>query len=157
MMKKIFLLFICLTGALIYAQNKESAVKAVTPPLLVKTSFENEFKNSTASWTSDYEGYDSDEERYIATFNSADYKCSAYYDTKGTLKVLEQLIKIDQVPSPILNYLKENFPTYKVNEAVKITNDKKIITYELGISNNERFFIAQFDNTGYFLQINENK
>lgn len=156
-MKNIILFIVLLGETLLIAQNKENIKKEIMPPIAVKTSFKNEFKNLNPIWTSDYEGYENEEERYIATFNSTNSKFSAYYDNKGRLRVIEQSIKINNIPTTILKYLKDNYPIFTINDAVIIKDDKKKEIYEIGIGNSEKFFVAQFDNTGYFLQIVKKK
>lgn len=154
-MKALFLFLSLMPGIVFYGQNKKSNKNTVVPPIEVTMAFSKEFPKVNPDWKTDFETIDGDQQRFIANFKVDDTKVSAIYNQIGELKVLEESIKTEKLPEPVLKYLKENYAAYTINEAVKIKKGKNNTSYEVGIDNKKKFFIAQFDKTGYFLQIAE--
>lgn len=156
-MKNTFLLLFFLAGFSCFSQQNKTTKTEVVPPIEVIQSFENQFPKIKPVWSSDYEGADSDDQRYMAYFELGKTTISMHYDKLGKVKIVEESILLDHLPNTVLEYLKNNFPTFKINDAVKIRNDKNVNTFEVGIGNATKFYVAQFDATGYFLQMVEKK
>lgn len=152
-MKKAVYLLVLFSSCLMFSQKKVSS-NSIEVPIEVKNSFENEFKNVKPVWSTDYEGVDSQSQRYIATFRKDKVSVAAYYTKEGVQKVIEKSIDIKKLPKAIINYLNQNYSTYKINEAIVVEKDR-VKLYEVGIGNKTKFFDVQFDATGYFLQMIE--
>lgn len=114
-------------------------------PAVVKTAFEREFPNKKASWTNEDTGFE-------AEFSLNGAEASATYDENGHRKELEVEIKKQELPQAVLNYLKQNYPSKKIDEIAKITNDKNIVIYETEIKIDGKSRDLLFDANGKFVK-----
>lgn len=153
-MKKYFLSVLLLITISFYGQADSKSQK-YTPPIEAKIAFEKEFPKTYPIWRSEYGGEDNDEELSVADFTMQGTKVSAYYNLKGEMQILEHSIPFNQLPSGIKDYLKKNYPKYKIVEAVKVRDYKNAYTYEIGLQSESKFYDAVFDSTGDFLQLVE--
>jgi hypothetical protein len=112
---------------------------------VVKTAFEREFPNKKASWTNEDTGFE-------AEFSLNGAEASATYDENGHRKELEVEIKKQELPQAVLNYLKQNYPSKKIDEIAKITNDKNIVIYETEIKIDGKSRDLLFDANGKFVK-----
>ena len=78
---------------------------------------------------------------------------TAVYEATGKLMVLEVGLKNNEIPAKISSYLAQNYPKNKINNAAKVTTNKTIITYEIGITINDRWTDAVFNKEGDFLRM----
>lgn len=141
----IFLIGAIIVSASIFAQA-EGKPKKETIPVLVKAAFAKEFPSQKASWEKEAANYEAEFE-----LNGTD--ASALYDAKGNCKALEIAIKKNELPADVLPYLKKNYPTNKITETAKITDDKKVITYEVEIKKEGKACDILFDAKGKFIKI----
>ena len=132
-MKNTFLLLFFLASFSSFSQQNKTTKKEVVPPIEVIQSFEKQFPKIKPVWSSDYEGDAADDQRYMAYFELGKTTISMHYNILGQVKIVEESIMIDHLPNTILAYLKNNFPTFKINDAVKIRNDKNVNTFEVGM------------------------
>jgi hypothetical protein len=141
---KVFLVVVIACSVTLFAQTGEKSKKNVVP-LDVKAAFVKEFPNNKAKWGIEDGGYE-------AEFRIEGNDASAVYDKKGHRKELEVAIKKVELPANILEYLKKNYPTNKITETAKITDDKNIITYEAEIKKDNKSYDILFDSDGKFIK-----
>ena len=141
------LVMVLVFNAALFAQT-ETKEKKVSVPSIVSESFQKEFSNKKAKWGMEDGGYE-------AEFKLNGSDASAVYDKAGHRKELEIDIKITELPVTVLDYLKKNYPSNKIIEAAKITNDKNTVTYEAEIGKKGKTYDVLFDASGKFLKIVE--
>ena len=143
----ILILFLSFT-ALNYAQEK------IDVPPFLKQNFEKEFKGATdTSWSMFYRGKYKNQLRFEVEFLKGNSKYLVSYDNVGVIKAIQKSIALSSLNSSILEYLKENYPTFEINEASKITKENGKEFFNVGISDSDNFFVLVFDKTGYFLYL----
>jgi hypothetical protein len=143
--KKVFLVFALVFGMTLFAQTKTKENK-VSVPSVVSSSFQKEFPNKKVKWGMEDGGYE-------AEFKLNGSDASAVYDKSGHRKELEIDIKITELPVTVLDYLKKNYPSNKITEAAKITDDKNTLTYEAEIRKSGKNYDVLFDASGKFIKI----
>ena len=146
-MKNLFLLVSVFFGFLFHAQDENS--KKVEPSLEVQKAFEKDFPKATAAWTID----DRDQLSYEGDFTQNHTEMTAIYSAAGELKVLEIGMKVSDVPFKVSNYLAQNYPKNKINNAARAITGNSTITYEIGITINDRWTDAIFNKEGDFLRM----
>jgi uncharacterized membrane protein YkoI len=144
-MKKLILGVMVLISTMAISQTEASS-KNLKVPTEVKLAFKNEFPEAKAHWGTEDGGYE-------AEFKINGNDASAVYDRKGHRTALEVAITIEDVPTKAREYLLKNYPTNKITETAKITNDKNEITYEAEIGKDGKFYDVLFDAKGSFLRI----
>lgn len=150
-MKNLLLILPLFFTFLLQAQDENS--KKAEPPFEVQKAFEKDFPKATASWTIDYAGDNRDQLSYEGDFTQNKTEMTAVYDATGKLTVLEVGLKTNEIPAKISSYLAQNYPKNKINNAAKVTTNKTIITYEIGITINDRWTDAIFNKEGDFLRM----
>lgn len=145
-MKRIFLAVVIAFSITMAAQTKS---KKSAVPTVVKQAFAKEFPSKKATWSTEDKGFE-------AEFNMNDTGASAVYDKNGHRKELETEIKINELPANAVTYIKANYPTSRIAEVAKITDDKNVITYEAEIKKGRKAYDVLFDNKGQFIKILEN-
>lgn len=144
-MKKVFSILVISISTVLFAQTEGKSTKLVVPAA-IKETFAKEFPSKKAHWEMENGNYE-------AEFSLNGNDTSALFDTKGHRKALEIAIKKDELPAVVLVYLKKNYPTNKITETAKITDDKKVITYEVEIKKDGKLYDTLFDGTGSFIKI----
>lgn len=141
-MKNVILSLTILCSVSLFAQKaKKSSI-----PASVKEAFAKEFPSVKAKWGMENGGYE-------AEFKLNGVDASAVYDQVGHRTELEVDINIKDLQASILEYVKKNYPTSTVKEAAKITDDKKVITYEAEIKKDGKSYDILFDANGKFIKI----
>lgn len=143
--KKVFLGLIVISTTTLFAQS-EGKTKKVIVPTEVKAAFAKEFPAKKANW-------EMEDSNYEAEFRMNGNDASALYDTKGHQKALEIAINKEELPANVMLYLKKNYPSNKITETAKITDDKKEITYEVEIKKERKLYDVLFNSKGAFLKI----
>ena len=146
-MKNIFLAIAIAFSVTMVAQS-EQKIKKINVPATVTEMFKKEFPDKKAKWGME----DGD---YEAEFKINGSDASAVYDKKGHRKALEVAIKTSELPASALEYLKKNYPTNKITEAAKITDDKNIVTFEAEIGKDGKSYDVLLDANGKFIKIVE--
>jgi hypothetical protein len=146
-MKNVILALSIVFSATLFAQT-ETKEKKVSVPSVVSASFQKEFPGKKAKWGME----DGD---YEAEFKLNGGEASAVYDKSGHRKELEIGIKRSELPLAVLDYLKKNYPSNKITETAKITDDKNILTYEAEIEKKGKTHDVLFDASGKFIKIVE--
>ncbi|MES2573490.1 MAG: hypothetical protein V4572_00980 [Bacteroidota bacterium] len=147
-MKNLFLAISLLFSVFLVAQTGITSNNLITPPEKVLANFQKEYPSKVAVWTLEYGGEDNDEIRYEAKFNTNNSEALAIYDSSGSLKAFVLAIPINQLPANALSYLRMNYPEKSIREASVVVNDKKQITYEVGVERNALFYDIVFDSNG---------
>jgi hypothetical protein len=145
--KNVILALSIVFSTTLFAQT-ETKEKKGSVPSVVSASFQKEFPNKKAKWGMEDGGYE-------AEFKLNGSDASAVYDRTGHRKELEIDIKITELPVSVLDYLKKNYPSNKIIEAAKITDDKNAVTYEAEIGKNGKTYDVIFDASGKFIKIVE--
>ena len=146
-MKKTLSIIAIAFTATLFAQT-ETKSKKNDVPAVVKEAFAKEFPAKKAKWGAEDGGYE-------AEFKINGSDASAVYDKKGHRKALEITIKNSELPSNALEYLKKNYPTNKITEVAKITDDKDVVTYEAEIGKDGKSYDVLLDANGKFIKIEE--
>jgi hypothetical protein len=146
-MKNIFLAIAIAFSVTMVAQSEKKS-KKLNIPATVTEMFKKEFPDKKAKWGME----DGD---YEAEFKINGSDASAVYDKKGHRKALEVAIKTSELPASALEYLKKNYPTNKITEAAKITDDKNVVTFEAEIGKDGKSYDVLLDANGKFIKIVE--
>lgn len=146
-MKNIFLAIAIAFSVTMVAQSEKKS-KKINVPTTVTEIFKKEFPDKKAKWGMEDGDYEAE-----FKINGAD--ASAVYDKKGHRKALEVGIKTSELPANALEYLKKNYPTNKITEAAKITDDKNVVTYEAEIGKDGKSYDVLLDVNGKFIKIVE--
>lgn len=126
--------------------QSENKLKKINVPATVTEMFKKEFPDKKAKWGME----DGD---YEAEFKINGSNASAVYNSKGHRKALEIAIKTSELPASIMEYLKKNYPTNKITETAKITDDKNVVTYEAEIKKDGKSYDVILDANGKFIKI----
>ena len=146
-MKNIFLAIAIAFSVTMIAQS-EKKIKKINLPATVNEMFKKEFPDKKAKWGME----DGD---YEAEFKINGSDASAVYNSEGHRKALEIDIKKAELPAAALEYLKKNYPTNKITESAKITDDKNVVTYEAEINKDGKSYDVLLDANGKFIKIVE--
>lgn len=136
---------------LLQAQDESS--KKVEPTLEVQKAFEKDFPKVTPNWRIDYGGDNRDQLSYEGDFTVNNTEMTAVYTALGVFQVLEVGIKTADIPDSIRQYLAKNYPKNKINNASKVITNNNSITYEIGITINDKWTDAVFNKEGEFLRM----
>jgi len=150
-MRKLLLILPVFFTFLLQAQEVDS--KSVEPTLEVTKAFQKDFPKTKPNWRVDYAGDDRDQLSYEADFMMNNTKMTAVYSAVGLFKVLEVEIKEADIPANITEYLTKNYPKNRINNAAKIMTNNNDITYEIGITINDKWTDAVFNKEGDFLRM----
>ena len=150
-MKKIFLGLPLFFSFLLHAQGESS--KVVVPTLEVSKAFQKDFPKTKPTWRVDYLGDERDKLSYDADFTVDNTNMTAVYNAIGLFKVLEVEIKPTEIPAKISSYLAKNYPKNKINKAAKVMTNNNNITYEIGITINDKWVDAVFNKECDFIKM----
>jgi len=145
-MKKFATIIILFTTLFSTAQEK------IEIPIIVNSNFEKEFKDVVdLNWSILFRGKLNKELRFEAEFLNGNSKYLVSYAKDGSVKAIQKSISINSLNENISTYLKDNYPTFELNEASFIIKEDEKIFYNVGISNASDFFILVFNEKGTFL------
>ncbi|WP_143310105.1 PepSY-like domain-containing protein [Chitinophaga vietnamensis] len=136
-MKKYILLLLAGMGFSLagYAQVKV--------PATVKSAFEKAYSNvSYVTWSK--EG----KTGYEATFVQGGKHLSVVYDAKGALEQTEEVIKTEELPAGVADYVKQHYKGAAITEAAKIIKAGGEVNYEAEVKKKDLIF----DANGKFLK-----
>ena len=137
---------------LLNAQTKENS-KDVEPTLQVNKAFEKDFPKIKPNWRKEFGGDDNDELDYEANFNVNNTNMTAVYTVLGIFRVLEVEIKTADIPAKISSYLSKNYPKNTIKKVDKVITNSNKITYDIGITINEKWVDVVFDKECEFLKM----
>jgi hypothetical protein len=115
-------------------------------PKVVKEAFQKEYPNTKVAW-------DIEKDSFEAEFKMNGKEASANYDKLGHKLATEIEIKESELPAKALTYISTTYPYKKIKETAKITDDKKVITYEAEIKIDGKDCDLIFDASGKFLKL----
>ena len=151
-MKNLLLVLVLFFSFLVRTQAQQNS-KEVVPTLEVEKAFQNDFPKIKATWRKDYGGEDKDELDFEADFTVNNTNMTAVYTVLGIFRVLEVEIKTADIPAKISNYLAKNYPKNKIKKAAKVMTNSNKITYEIGITINDKWVDVVFDKECDFLKM----
>ncbi|MFI5156402.1 MAG: PepSY-like domain-containing protein [Chitinophagales bacterium] len=138
-MKKLTFLSILFAAANILHAQKMDPSKV---PGAVRNSFSNKYPGiEKISW-------EKENGQYEASYTKDGQSLSAMFKSDGTFTESEIDIKVDELPAPALNYMKEHYKGLEIKEASKITKASGEINYEAAINGKD----AIFDANGKFIK-----
>jgi hypothetical protein len=114
-------------------------------PKVVKEAFQKEYPDTKVDWDKEADGFE-------AEFKVNGKEASVDYDKAGHKFATEIEIKESELPAKALTYISTTYPYKKIKETAKITDDKKVITYEAEIKIDGKDCDLIFDASGKFLR-----
>ena len=151
-MRSLFVAFSFLGSFLLQAQTAGKS-NEVELTLQVTKAFEKDFPKIKPSWRKEYTGDDTDKLSYDADFTVNNTNMTAVYNAIGLFKVLEVEMKTTDIPAKISSYLTKNYPKNKIKNAAKVMTNNNNITYEIGITINDKWVDAVFNKECDFLKM----
>ena len=137
-MKKLFLVpavAILFFSAVAQQTEKKMDKKNAVVPEAVKVSFEKKFPGTKAKWEKEGDGYE-------ANFTKSGDKMSAVFLADGTITETETAIKTSELPTAVINYIKQNRKNASIKEAAKIIKADGQINYEAEVMGKDMVFDA---------------
>ena len=127
----VILTFITLSFFSAGAQKIEGS-KVPTP---VKFSFSKKYPDITPKW-------EKEKDNYEANFKQNGQAMSIIIDPNGNIIETETDIKLTELPSPVLVYIKEHYKGKAIKEGAKIIKPDGTITYEAEVLGMDLIFDA---------------
>jgi uncharacterized membrane protein YkoI len=140
-MKNLILFAALAITAIGSAQSKDNK----NVPKVVKDALQKEYPNTKVAWDIEADGFE-------AEFTMNGKEASANYDKAGHKLATEIDIKESELPSKALAHISSSYPNKKIKESARITDDKKVITYEAEIKIDGKDCDLLFDASGKFLR-----
>ena len=116
-------------------------IDASKVPAAVKASFVKQYPGATAKW-------EKEDGRYEAGFKLSGNTMSALFEANGTMKESEMDIKVADLPSTVLAYVKDHYKGKSIKEGAKITRADGTVNYEAEVDGKD----VIFDAAGKFLK-----
>jgi hypothetical protein len=142
-MKNVALIILACASLSIATAQK---MKEKNVPQEVVKSFKQNFKETKSVY------WEKEKEHYEVEFATNTTEQSVLFDAKGNILETEVEIETNQLPKNVLTYIQTNYPSKKIKEAAKITDDKNQITYEAEVDGQDLLF----DANGKFLKAVKN-
>ncbi len=137
-MKKIITIGLLLVSTSLFAQKISSSKVPVT----VKSSFEKTFpKIKEVKWEMEHENYE-------ANFKSEGKTMSALFDSQGAWLETERDIKVSELPSSVISYVKKNYKNAAIKEAATIQKNNGETNMEAEVNGKDLIF----DKDGNFIK-----
>jgi Putative beta-lactamase-inhibitor-like, PepSY-like len=131
-MKKLIMLG-CLASFILFANAQK--IDAAKVPAAVTGSFEKKYPGTAAKW-------EKEDGNYEVNFKKNGNSMSAVINTDGTIMETEMDIKIAELPTAILHYVKENYKGKTIKEGAKITKADGTVNYEAEVAGKDVIFDA---------------
>ena len=116
-------------------------INASKVPAAVKAAFVKQYPGTTVKW-------ENENGKYEAGFKQAGTEMSILYDANGIIMESEMAIKLTDLPSAALIYVKEHYKGKGIKEAAKITLANGDVNYEAEVAGKDIIF----DTAGNFLR-----
>lgn len=147
-MKKSFTILILCFTLLSNAQDK------IALPFVVQSNFDKEFKDVLdLSWSIFYRGKNNNDLRFEAEFLKGNSKYLVSYSEDGAIKAIEKSISVNSLNENITSYLKDNYPSFELNQASFIVKEEDKVFYNVAISDDTNYFILVFNEKGTFMYL----
>lgn len=150
--KTLFLFSVLLFGLISQAQNDGRSKIERSIPLVVTESFRNTFPDKDPVWFSNYQGRYDQKLVYEGKFIFDKRYCAAIYDINGNQVAFAATVEYKELPEKARNYMTTNYPSFAINETLLVTNNQKVVTYEVGIFIQNKYVIFTFTKDGDFMQ-----
>jgi len=148
----LFLIVLCSFGLSSQAQNNGSSKLERNIPLIVTETFNNSYPANDAVWFSRYQGYNNQQLVYIAKFIFDNRYCHASYTADGRQQAFAATVDRKELPKGVTQYMKENYPTFPIIEALLVTDNKQQVTYEIGVYIDNDYVVFVFTEAGDFMR-----
>jgi hypothetical protein len=89
-----------------------------------------------------------EDSNYEAEFVIDKVETSVVYDASGNKLEVESEVGSDKIPSEAYDYIKKNFPGYKITETAQIVTADNNVIYELELKGPKGKFDLLFDKVG---------
>ncbi|MDP4284382.1 MAG: PepSY-like domain-containing protein [Bacteroidota bacterium] len=130
-MKNIISLLI--TGCIITLAACSQRIDDSKVPSPVKSSFAKDFPGVSSKW-------EKEKLNYEANFGQDGKTMSALYDGNGNRQETETDIKVSDLPTPVQDYITNNYPGKKIKEAAVITKANGEVNYEAEVNDMDVLF-----------------
>jgi hypothetical protein len=144
--------FLLLTATVAQAQNNGPDLVERNIPLVVSKTFAATYEEKDPVWFSRYQGSGNQKLVYIAKFIFDTRYCQAIYNIKGDQIAFAATVEYQELPKAAKEYMEKKYPVFPIVEVVLVTDNKKEVTYEVGIYIDGEYVIQVFSNDGTFLK-----
>ncbi|WNM17877.1 hypothetical protein [Flavobacterium capsici] len=131
-----------------YAQRLENNV-----PIAVMEAFQKKFPIKDPVWFSEFHGRFDQKLTFEARFMFDNRYSRAYYDSEGNMKAFAATVETKELPAKATAYMKENYPTFPIAEAIMVTHSSQKVEYEVGIYIDGVFSVVTFSKDGDFIKM----
>ena len=138
-MKKIMLLLGLFAGACFTISAQKLAAAKV--PAAAMTSFAKQYPGVAGKW-------EKEAGKYEVNFTQKGIAMSVLMDEKGRIAETEMGLKISDLPTSVLAYVKQHYSGKIIKEGAKITKADGTVNYEAEVSGKD----VIFDSNGKFLK-----
>jgi uncharacterized protein YxeA len=114
---------------------------AAKVPAVVKAAFAKQYPGITTKW-------EKEDGQYEASFKQHGNSSSATYQANGTFTESEIDIKVAELPTSVLSYVKDHYKGKTIKEGAKITKADGTVNYEAEVNGKD----VIFDTKGNFLK-----
>lgn len=104
-------------------------------PAAVKSAFAKQYPGVAVKW-------EKEDGKYEASFKQNGNSMSALFEANGTMIESEIDIKVADLPSPVLAYVKDHFKGKSIREGAKITKADGTVTFEAEVAGKDVIFDA---------------
>jgi hypothetical protein len=132
-MKKIKLIMSLFIGGSILLAACSQGLNDSKVPTAVKTSFATDFPGNSPKW-------DKENSNYEANFKTDGKTMSALYNENGNLRETETDINVSNLPTPVQDYIANNYPGEKIKEAAVISKANGEVNYEAEVNDMDVIF-----------------
>ncbi len=132
-LKLIISLLIVLIGGSILLASCSQGLNDSKVPTVVKTSFATDFPGNSPKW-------DKENSNYEANFKTDGKTMSALYNENGNLRETETDINVSNLPTPVQDYIANNYPGEKIKEAAVISKANGEVNYEAEVNDMDVLF-----------------
>ena len=150
-MKNIILSIAMVISLTAFGQDNKTTAEKI--PIEVEFAFQKQFPNTTAKWSTTYEGDDDEQLIFVGKFEINTIKNAAMYFKDGQFKALETSLVKSELPILVQKYLNENYPKNTISEASKTIDNTEKVIYEVGMMREGAFYDLVFDADGNFIQM----
>lgn len=131
-----------------YAQRLEKNV-----PIIVSETFQKKFPTQEPIWFSKYQGQFDQKLVYEARFMFDNRYSKAFYENEGKMLAFAAVVEQSELPENVLNYMKENYPSFTIAEALLVSYANNEVQFELGIYIDNVFVVQVFSKAGDFIKM----
>ena len=138
-MKKMMMMWTLAVSIALSASAQK--LKDVEVPVAVKTSFAKQYPGAVTKW-------EKEDGKYEANFKQAGKTMSALFESNGVFTESEIDIKVANLPTTVLAYVKANYKGKTIKEGAKITKADGTVNYEAEVNGRD----VMFDANGKFIK-----